>query len=442
MGFVNDWDVDSCRYQCEQACTSYILFASPEPSIRFLPSSSRPQLHNHPLHLAHLPRPRLPLQRLQPLHILRPQKLLPSLDHHPTLDIHLPPLLRRQPRTLGHKLPRQLLVARAQDLPKERRPPDRALPLLRHALQLAPIALGHQPAQTQPPPRLLRDAELGLELGGALAVAEGDEAEQRGVEGQAAELGDAAALGVGGDVAVQRVLHADQSLGFLAGGSVDAGAGVFAVGQDLGGELQLVGFGLWGGLGQRFGEEQVGAVEGAVILVVEGFEQVFVLGGGGGFDECGGDGASSEHAEEGGEGEFLFKVQEDEEGEVGVSAFERFVERDLVFFHGEEEGDLFAGAGLVVEEFGGEVGSAFVVGGAGDGFEGDAALVGEFGDDGFADCGFIGGGVADFLAGPVDVDLVGGNMEVFGEANGQLVFAAVDEAFYQSFRGKSLILVE
>ncbi len=195
-------------------------------------------------------------------------------------------------------------------------------------------------------------------------------------------------------------------------------------------------------MGEGFGEEQVGAVEGAVVLVVEGFEQVLVLGGGGGFDECGGDGAAGEDAEEGGEGEFLFEVQEDEEDEVGVAAFERFVERDLVFFHGEEEGNLLSGAGLVVEEFGGEVGSAFVVGGAGDGLEGDAAFVGELGDDGFADCGFIGGGVADFLAGPVDVDLIGGNMEVFGEADGQLVFATVDEAFYQSFRGEALILVE
>jgi len=430
--------VDRCRYQCKHATATY----SSQPSVCSPPSTSRPQLHNHPLHLAHLPRPRLPLQPLQALHILRLQQLLPSLDHHPTLDIHLAPLLRRQPRTLGYKLPRQLLVARAHDLTEERLPPDRALPLLRHRLQLAPVPLGHKAAQPQPPPRLLGHAELGLDLGGALAVAEGDEAEQRGVEGQAREPGDAAALGVGGDVAVQRVLDADQSLGFLAGGFVDAGAGVFAVGEDLGGELQLVGFGLRGGLGEGFGEEQVGAVEGAVVLVVEGFEQVFVLGGGGGFDKCGGDGAAGEYAEEGGEGEFLFEMQEDEEDEVRVSAFERFVERDLVFFHGEEEGDLLAGAGLVVEEFGGEMSSAFVVGGARDGFEGDAAFVGELGDDGFADCGFIGGGVADFLACPVDIDLVGGDMEVLGEANDQLVFATVDETFDQTFRGKALILVE
>ena len=42
-------------------------------------------------------------------------------------------------------------------------------------------------------------------------------------------------------------------------------------------------------------------------------------------------------------------MQEHEEYEVCVAAFDGFVEREGVFFHGEEEGDLFAGAGLVIQ---------------------------------------------------------------------------------------------
>ena len=86
-------------------------------------------------------------------------------------------------------------------------------------------------------------------------------------------------------------------------------------------------------MAECFGEEEVCAVKGAVVLVVEGFEEVFVLGCGGGFDKGGGDRAVGEGAEEGGERELLSEVEEDEEDEVGVAAFEGFVEGDLVFFH-------------------------------------------------------------------------------------------------------------
>lgn len=399
-------------------------------------------MHNHPLHLSHLPGPRLPLQRLQSLQIPRLTQLLGSLDNHPTLDVHLRPLLRRQRRTLPHKNPRKLLISRAQNLIEERLPPDRALPLRRHAFQFPPVTLGHQSSQTKPPPRLLRYAEVRLKLCGTLSVAEGDEAEERRVEGKAAEFRDAAAFGVRGDVAVQSILRADQGLGFLACGFEDCGAGVFVIGQDLGREFQLVRFRLRGCLREGFREEEVCAVQGAVVLVVEGFEHVFVLGGGGSFDEGGGDGAVGEDAKEGCKGEFLSEVQEDEEYEVSIAALEGFVESDFVFFHGEEEGYLFSGTGFVVEELGGEVGSAFVVGGAGDGFEGDAALGGKFRDDGLEDCGFVGSGVADLLTGPMDVNFVGGDVEVFGEADGELVCMAVHEALDEFFGGQSLILLE
>ena len=62
----------------------------------------------------------------------------------------------------------------------------------------------------------------------------------------------------------------------------------------------------------------------------------------------------------------------------------------------------------MVEELGGEVGASFVMSGARDGFEGDAAFVGESADDGAADSLFGVRGGADFLRGPMDVDFVSG----------------------------------
>ena len=66
----------------------------------------------------------------------------------------------------------------------------------------------------------------------------------------------------------------------------------------------------------------------------------------------------------------------------------------------------------MVEELSGEMAAAFVVGGAGDEFEGDAAFGGQFGYYRVADCVSGCGGVADFLGGPVHVDFVGWEAEV------------------------------
>ena len=131
-------------------------------------------------------------------------------------------------------------------------------------------------------------------------------------------------------------MNADQGLCFLAGGLIDRGARIFAIGQDFGGELELVRFSLWSCLDERFGEEQVCAVERAVVLIVKRFQHIFVLRRGGGFNERGCDGAVGKNAEESCEWEFLLEVEEDEEDEVGVSAFESFVECDFVFFHRKE----------------------------------------------------------------------------------------------------------
>ena len=168
---------------------------------------------------------------------------------------------------------------------------------------------------------------------------------------------------------------------------------------------------------QGFAEEEVCAVKAAVVLVVEVFEEVGVLSSCAAFNQGGCEGAVGENAEEGGEREFLFEVQEDEEDEVGVEGLDGFVESQLVFFHREEEGHLFAGAGFVVEELSGEVGATFVVGGAGDDLKGETGFVGEFGDDGRADCVFVGWGVTDFLGSPVDVDFVSWEMEVVRDSD-------------------------
>ena len=101
---------------------------------------------------------------------------------------------------------------------------------------------------------------------------------------------------------------------------------------------------------------------------------------------------------------------------------------------------MLAGAGLMIEKLGSEVSSSFIIGGASDGFKGDAAFGVELFDHGFADCGFVGARVADFLGRPVDVDLVGGYVKILGEADGDLVLVAVDQALDESIGGKALVL--
>ncbi len=117
------------------------------------------------------------------------------------------------------------------------------------------------------------------------------------------------------------------------------------------------------------------------------------------------------------------------------------VESSFIFLHGEEERNLFAGAGLVVKKLGGEVRAAFVVGGASDDFKRDAGLVGELVDDGSADSVFVGGRVADFLGGPVDVNFVFWKVEVVGDSNGEKILVAVYETLNEFLRGKALILI-
>ena len=275
--------------------------------------------------------------------------------------------------------------------------------------------------------------EVGLDFERALRVAGADEGVQRGVEGEA-DIG-------GVEVSGQRVLHAEEGLCVGERALVEEGGGVFGVGEGFGGEFELVEFLRGGGLGEGGGEEEVGGWEQAVVLVVEVFEEGGVVGGGGGLDERGGEGPGGEQAEEGRQGKFGFEVQEHEEDEVRVAAFDGFVEGEGVFFHGEEQRDLFAGAGLVVQELRREVCTPFVVCGARDGVEGNAALGGELGDHRGANSVFVGGGVAHFLGGPVYVDLIGREAEVFGDADGEEIFLAVDEALDELGGGEAQVFV-
>ena len=83
------------------------------------------------------------------------------------------------------------------------------------------------------------------------------------------------------------------------------------------------------------------------------------------------------------------------------------------------------------------MGAPFVVSGTGNGVEGHAALGGELGDDGGADGVFVGGGDADFLGSPVHVDLICREAEILGDADGEKIFLAVDEALDEFRRGKA-----
>ena len=83
-----------------------------------------------------------------------------------------------------------------------------------------------------------------MKLCGTFAVAEGKETEEGGVEGETCEALPRGAFGGIADFAVQGVLETNERLCFLAGGFVECGGCVFAIAQDLGGELDFVGFGL------------------------------------------------------------------------------------------------------------------------------------------------------------------------------------------------------
>ena len=209
---------------------------------------------------------------------------------------------------------------------------------------------------------------------------------------------------------------------------------VFGVGERFGGQFELIEFLRSGVLGEGGGEEEVGGGEQAVVLVVEVFEEGGVVGGGGGFDERGGEGPGGEQAEEGCEREFGFQVQEYEEDEIRVPAFDGLVEGKGIFFHGEEQRDLFPGAGLVVQELCSKVGPPFVVGSARDGVEGDAAFGGELGHHGCADSIFIRSRGAYFLGGPVHVYLIGREAKIFRNSDGEEIFLAVNEALNELYR--------
>ena len=114
--------------------------------------------------------------------------------------------------------------------------------------------------------------------------------------------------------------------------------------------------------------------------------------------------------------------------EVGVARRDGGIERECVFFHGQEKGNLLCGTRFVCKELSCEVCAPFVVGSTGDGRKGDTTLGGESRDDGGADNVFGGGGAADLLGSPVHVDFVGREAEIFGYADGEEVFLAVNKA--------------
>ena len=68
-------------------------------------------------------------------------------------------------------------------------------------------------------------------------------------------------------------------------------------------------------------------------------------------------------------------MEQDEEDEIGVARCDGFVEGKVIFRHGEEQGDLFAGAGFVVQKLGCKVAAAFVVRCTSDEFKGYASFI-------------------------------------------------------------------
>ena len=163
-------------------------------------------------------------------------------------------------------------------------------------------------------------------------------------------------------------------------------------------------------------------------MVVEVLEKGRVIRGSGGLDKGGSKSARGDKAEEGGEGKFGFEMEEYEEDKIGVARFYGFVEGDGIFFHGEQKGDLFTCTGLVIEELSGEMCAAFVISSTSNSLKRDSTFILELVYNCGADGVFVGGGATDFGGGPMDVNFVSRESEIFRQADTEEVFLPIDES--------------